>query len=62
MDPIEIIRDRAKKELKKIVLPESEDERVFEAGLRLTREKNCPNSLSGECRIYSKEITKRWPI
>jgi len=39
MDPIKIIRDKAKKHLKKIILPEGEDERVLEAGFRLARDR-----------------------
>jgi phosphate acetyltransferase len=39
MDPIKLIRDRAKKDLKKIILPESEDPRIIEAGYRIIKEK-----------------------
>jgi len=39
MDPITLLRKQAKKDLKKIVLPESEDERIIEAGFRIAKEK-----------------------
>ena len=39
MDPIRLIKDKAKKDLKKIVLPESEDERVLEGGVRIMKDK-----------------------
>lgn len=39
MDPIRFIRDRAKRDLKKIILPESNDKRVIEAGLGIAKDK-----------------------
>jgi len=39
MDPIGLIRDKAKKNLKKIVLPETDDARVLEAGVRIVNDK-----------------------
>ncbi len=39
MDPISLIRAKAKKKIQKIVLPESDDERVVEAGHRIANEK-----------------------
>jgi phosphate acetyltransferase len=39
MDPIKFIRERAKKDLKKIVLSEGEDARVLEASFRIIKDK-----------------------
>jgi len=39
MDPIKLIRERAKKDIRKIALPESGDERVLEAGFLAVKEK-----------------------
>ena len=38
MDPIRLLREKAKKKLKKIVLPETEDKRILEAGFRIAKE------------------------
>lgn len=39
MNPIESLRDKAKRDLKKIALPEGEDARVLEGGFRVLRDK-----------------------
>lgn len=39
MDPIILIREKAKKNLQKVVLPEVDDARVLEAGFRVAKEK-----------------------
>ena len=39
MNPVKFIRDKAKKDLKKILLPETEDERVLEAGCQVAKNK-----------------------
>jgi len=55
MDPIKLIRARAQKKLRKVVLPESDDNRVIEAGHRIANEKIAKVILLGK----SEEVRRK---
>lgn len=56
MDPIQLIRDKAKKNLKKIVLPESEDERVLEGGFYVLRDRIARIVFLGDAEDVRKKL------
>ena len=58
MDPIRFIRDKAKRKLQRIVLPEGEDERILEAGFRIAREKIAKVLIIGRAEEIRKAIRK----
>ncbi len=58
MDPIRFIRERAKKDLKKIALPESEDERVLEAGSRIAKNKIARIVFLGNAEDTKKKLRR----
>lgn len=58
MDPIKLIRDQAKKKLKKIVLPEARDARILEAGFSATREKLAKIVFLGDEKNIERQLKK----
>lgn len=58
MDPLKFIREKAKKELKRIVLPESDDERVIEAAIRITEERLASIVILGNVEDTKKRLQK----
>lgn len=58
MNPIKEIRDKAKKNIKKIVLPESEDDRILEAGFIAAREKIAKVVFLGAIEEVRNKIKK----
>ena len=58
MDPIKFIRERAKKELKRIALPEGDDKRIIEAAVRITEEKIASIVVFGDVGDTKKRLQK----
>ena len=58
MDPIRFIREKAKKDLKKIALPESEDERVLEAGSHIAKNKIARIVFLGDAEDTKKKLRR----
>ena len=58
MDPITLIREKAKKNLRKIVLPEFNDERVLEAGFKVAKEKIAKIVFLGNADEVKKSLLK----
>ena len=58
MDPVKLIREKAKRQLKKIVLPESGDERIIEAAVRITEEKIASIVILGNIKDTKKRLQK----
>ncbi|MBL7071347.1 MAG: phosphate acetyltransferase [Candidatus Omnitrophica bacterium] len=56
MDPISLLREKAKKKIKKIVLPESNDDRVIEAGHHIASEKIAKLILLGNTDKVHKSL------
>jgi phosphate acetyltransferase len=58
MDPLTLIREKAKRNLKKIVLPEADDARVLEAGFRVAAEKVAKVVFLGDIETAKKGLLK----
>ena len=58
MDPITFIREKAKKSLKKIVLPETDDARAVEAGFYVAKEKIAKVVFLGDIESTKKSLLK----
>lgn len=58
MNPIVSIREKAKKDLRKIVLPENDDARVLEAAFRAAQEKIAKLILLGDIGIVKKNMLR----
>ncbi len=58
MDPITLIREKAKKNLKKVVLPEIDDARVLEAGFKAAREKIAKIVFLGDLEDTKRALSK----
>ena len=58
MDPIKFIREKSKKKLKRIVLPEGDDARIVEAAVRITEEKIASIVILGDVEDTKKRLRK----